>query len=231
MKIRIIILSLIVINSIIGKDEPSLAIYDKLNTFEMISKSQSFKIKTNETSIAYFDSFDGNSIVYITKDKDSFFNQNDERITGKFFPIEPNVEYYVRNNLYDAAYLSNFKKYLYPVDLANQNISIFGEKINYLYLKKDNSYILDFKDNTIKKVIKLSRKTPNSKVIVKNKEKKNELSKDSLYYLLEDYFIGKLELQVTEDDAFIEFLSNEGDNDVLKDVEKNGHEIKIRQLL
>ena len=231
MKIRIIILSLIVINSIIGKDEPSLAIYDKLNTFEMISKSQSFKIKTNETSIAYFDSFDGNSIVYITKDKDSFFNQNDERITGKFFPIEPNVEYYVRNNLYDAAYLSNFKKYLYPVDLANQNISIFGEKINYLYLKKDNSYILDFKDNTIKKVIKLSRKTPNSKVIVKNKEKKNELSKDSLYYLLEDYFIGKLELQVTEDDAFIEFLSNEGDNDVLKDVEKNGHEIKNKTTL
>ena len=231
MKIRIIILSLIVINSIIGKDEPSLAIYDKLNTFEMISKSQSFKIKTNETSIAYFDSFDGNSIVYITKDKDSFFNQNDERITGKFFPIEPNVEYYVRNNLYDEAYISNFKKYLYPVDLANQNISIFGEKINYLYLKKDNSYILDFKDNTIKKVIKLSRKTPNSKVIVKNKEKKNELSKDSLYYLLEDYFIGKLELQVTEDDAFIEFLSNEGDNDVLKDVEKNGHEIKNKTTL
>ena len=200
----------------------------------MISENQSFKINTSKPSIAYFDSFDGNSIVYITRDKEKFLNQTDERITDKFYPIEPNVEYYVRNNLYDlydVDYPSTFKKYLYPDDLANQNISIFGEKINYLYLKKDNFYILDFKDNTIKKGIKLSRKTPNSKVIIKNKEKKNKLNKDSLYYLLEDDFTDKLELQVTEDNTFIEFLSNEGDNDILKDVEKDRYEIKNKTTL
>ena len=137
MKIRILILALIALISGKIQDEPSLVSYEKLNTFEMISESQSFKIKTSEPSIAYFDSFDGNSFAYITKDKDKFFNQTDERITGKFYPIEPNVEYYVRNNLYDLLdtfRISTFKKYLYPVDLANRNISIFKEKINYLYL-------------------------------------------------------------------------------------------------
>ena len=72
MKIRILILALIALISVKGQDEPSLVSYDKLNTFEMISKSQSFKINANKPSIAYFDSFDGNSFVYITKDKDKF---------------------------------------------------------------------------------------------------------------------------------------------------------------
>jgi len=231
MKIRILILSLIVLNSVKGQDKQSLVSYDKLNTFEMISESQSFKINTSKPSIAYFDSFDGNSIVYITKDKNKFLNQTEERITGKFYPIEPNVEYYVRNNLYDTLYTSTFKKYLYPIDLTNRNISIVGEEINYLYLKKDKSYILDFKNNTIKKMIKLSRKTQNSKVMVIDNENKKELNKNSLYYLLEDNFNGKLKLEVTEDDAFIEFLSNDGDKDVLKDIGINGHEIKKKTTL
>ena len=231
MKIRILILSLIVLNSVKGQDKQSLVSYDKLNTFEMISESQSFKINTSKPSIAYFDSFDGNSIVYITKDKNKFLNQTEERITGKFYPIEPNVEYYVRNNLYDTLYTSTFKKYLYPIDLTNRNISIVGEEINYLYLKKDKFYILDFKNNTIKKMIKLSRKTQNSKVMVIDNENKKELNKNSLYYLLEDNFNGELKLQVTENDAFIEFLSNDGDNDVLKDIGINGHEIKKKTTL
>jgi len=229
MIVRTLILALNALISVKGQDEASLVSYDKLNTFEMITKSQSFKINANKPSIAYFDSFDGNSIVYITKDKDKFLKQTDERITGKFYPIEQNVEYYVRNNLYGT--LSTFKKYLYPVDLTNQNIPIAGDKINYLYLKKDKSYILDFKDNIIKKMIKLSRKTQNSKVMVINNENKKELNKNSLYYLLDEDFNGELKLEVTEDDAFIEFLSNEGDNDILKDVEKNGYEIKKKTTL
>ena len=84
MKIRILILSFIVLNSVKGQDEPSLMSYDKLNTFEMISENQSFKINTSKPSIAYFDSFDGNSIVDITKDKEKFLNQTDERITANF---------------------------------------------------------------------------------------------------------------------------------------------------
>jgi len=80
-------------------------------------------------------------------------------------------------------------------------------------------------------MFKLSRKTQNSKVIVINNENKKELNKDSLYYLLEDNFNGELKLQVTENDAFIEFLSNDGDNDVFKDIGINGHEIKKKTTL
>ena len=161
MIINILILVLINIYSFNIIEEPSLISYDKLNSFEIISESQSFKIKTIEPSIAYFDSFDGNSIVYITTDKEKFNNQTDERITGKFYPIKPNIEYYVRNNLYDSFNTSTFKKYLFPIDLSSKNISIVGNNVNYLYLKKDETYHLDFKNNTIKKMIKLSRKTLN----------------------------------------------------------------------
>ena len=223
-----IILFLVVINLYYFKinEEPLLISYDELNSFEIISESQSFIIKTIEPSIAYFDSFDGNSIVYITTDKEKFNNQTDERITGKFYPIEPNIEYYVRNNLYDSFNTSTFKKYLYPIELSSKNISIVGNNINFLYLKKNESYHLDFKNNTIKKMIKLSRKTLNSKVIIINKNTENKLNNESLYYQLEDDFKDELKLIVEENDAFIEFLSNEGDFDILKDVKLNNYEIK-----
>ena len=226
MIINILILVLINIYSFNIIEEPSLISYDKLNSFEIISESQSFKIKTIEPSIAYFDSFDGNSIVYITTDKEKFNNQTDERITGKFYPIKPNIEYYVRNNLYDSFNTSTFKKYLFPIDLSSKNISIVGNNVNYLYLKKDETYHLDFKNNTIKKMIKLSRKTLNSTVTIINKNIKNKLNNESLYYQLEDDFKDELELEVEENDAFIEFLSNEGDFDILKDVKLKNYEIK-----
>ena len=226
MIINILILVLINIYSFNIIEEPSLISYDKLNSFEIISESQSFKIKTFEPSIAYFDSFDGNSIVYITTDKEKFNNQTDERITGKFYPIKPNIEYYVRNNLYDSFNTSTFKKYLFPIDLSSKNISIVGNNVNYLYLKKDETYHLDFKNNTIKKMIKLSRKTLNSTVTIINKNTKNKLNNESLYYQLEDDFKDELELEVEENDAFIEFLSNEGDFDILKDVKLKNYEIK-----
>ena len=231
MEIKILILALFVLNSVYGEEEPSLASYDKLNTFEMISQDQSFIIKTSEPSIAYFDSIDGNSIVYITTEKENFTAQTDERITGKFYHIDANVEYYVRNHLYYSYYTSTFKKYLYPINLSTTNLSITEEYINYLYLQKDNTYNLDFKGNTIKKMIKLSRKTPSSKVKIKSKESEKELNKNSLYYKLEDNFVGELELKVEEDDAFIEFLSNEGDYEILKDVEKKAYGIKKKTTL
>ena len=133
--------------------------------------------------------------------------------------IEPNVEYYVRNILL-SPFMSTFKKYLYPLDLTKANIEIKGDNINYLYLQKDKTYTLDFKENTIKKMIILSRKTLDSKVIVKNNKEEKELNINSLYYKLEDEFKGQLILEVKENNAFIEFLSNEGEGKIekLKDI-------------
>ena len=44
--------------------------------------------------------------------------------------------------------------------------SIKDDEKSFLYLKKDNSYTLDFKDNTGNKMLKLSTKTLNSKIYV-----------------------------------------------------------------
>ena len=230
MKLKHLFFILIVFQAFKGEEEPSLEIYAQLNNFEMISESQSFIIKTSEPSIAYFDSFDQNSIIYITKDIDKFLSQDDEKITGKFYPIESNVEYYVRNSLYNPLYTSTFKKYLYPTDLTKEKILI-GENIKYLYLQKDNTYNLEFKNNKINKMIYLSRKTLNSIIIIKYGEKEEKLSNNSLYYKLEDDFEGELVLEVKENDGFIEFLSNEGDYEILKNVTLLNYEIQKKTTL
>ena len=95
-----------------------------------------------------------------------FFNENDEKITGVFYTIEPNTDYYVRNYLYSSP--SVFKTYLFPLSLNEEEINIKDEK--FLYLEKNGSYILNFGENTNKKMIKLSRKTLNSKINIKNGE-------------------------------------------------------------
>ena len=143
--------------------------------------------------------------------------QKDERITGKFFEIEPNVNYYVRIHLLlskdSTYYTSNLREYLYPVDIAKQSIEIKGSDINFLYLKNGTVYTLDFKENEIsKRLIKLSRKTLDAEILINDELK---LNNESFYYQLTDNFKGELKLEVKENDAFIEFLSSEEDYDIL----------------
>ena len=220
MKFPLLILILILLTTIIGAEEPSLQSFDKLNTIEMIDKNQSFIINTTESSIAFFDSLDRNSIIYITTDKEKFFTQKDERITGKFIEIEPNVIYYVKIYLLlskdSTYYTSNLRKYLYPVGIDQQSIEIKDSDINFLYLKKDKVYNLDFKENEIsKRLIKLSRKTLDTEILINNELK---LNNESLYYQLTDNFKGETKLEVKGNDAFIEFLSSEEDYDKLTNI-------------
>ena len=214
MKFFLLALALILFTSIKGAEEPSLQSFDKLNTIEMIDKNQSFIINTSESSIAFFNSLDRNSIVYISTDKDKFLTQKDERITGKFIEIEPYVIYYVRLSLLlqdNKYYTSNLIKYLYPIYIDKQSIEIKGSDINFLYLQKDKVYTLDFKENEIsKRLIKLSRKTLDSEILINNEPK---LNNESMYYLIEDNFKGELNLEIKVNDAFIEFLSSEKDYD------------------
>ena len=197
-----------------GKEE--LATYSEFNGFETIYSNQNFIIQTTETSIAYFDTYDKNSVIYISKDKKLFENKKDERITGKFYTIEPNTQYYIRNTLYFEKDPSVFQKYLYPLDLKNKKIDISGNSINYLYLQKDVTYELNYEDNSIKKMIKLSRKTLNAKVKIKLNNQENELNEDNLYYMIPEDFKGKISVQINENDAFLKFLSKiENSNDYI----------------
>ena len=227
----IILLLFFFVNIIKTAEDLDLKTYEKLNTFEMIKENQNFIIKVTEPSIAYFDSFDKNSITYISKNKTEFINQIDEKITGKFYLIDPNIEYYVRNILYFSNYTSTFKKYLYPLDISKEEIKINND-INFLYFKENINYILNFEENTVKKIIKLSRKTLNSKIIITKKneesgkvEEEVELNENVLYYKLEEGFKKKLYLTIKENKAFIEFLSNEGEYEILEEESKTNYEI------
>ena len=223
MNTRLFILAFILLSSIKGKDESALESFSQLNTIETIITNQSFIINTTETSIAFFDSFDTMGLVYISRDINEFLSQKDERVTGKFIEIEPNVEYYVRIRLIMSGFTSNLKKYLYPKDIPEEKISVKGNELNFVYLQKDKTYTFDFSENIIaKRVIKLSRKTLDSKIIINTD---NELNKENLYYQIEENFKGELKLEVKENNAFIEFLSSEGDCDKLTNVSVQDYKI------
>ena len=57
-----------------------------------------------------------------------------------------------------------------------------------MYLENNKRYILNFGENEIKKMIKLSRKTLNStiKIIKENEEEIEELNQNTLYYKIEN---------------------------------------------
>ena len=224
-KSLIIIISFIFCFSIKAQEQESdLISYEKLNYMEMIFQNQSFIINTPEESIAYFDCLDRNSFVYLTTDEEKFKSKTEERINGKFINIEPNVNYYVRIYYMSEYSLSNLIKYVYPVNLFEKNIEITSNNLNYLYLKKDHTYTLDFKESNItKKLIKLSRKTLNSKIIINNIK---ELNNENIYYELEEDFQGELQLEIKENDAFIELLDGEEDFDTLNDISKTNYELQ-----
>ena len=226
MKFPLITIILIILTSIQRAEEPLLKSFDKLNNIEIIDKNESFIINTSKSSIAFFDSFDRNSVIYMSTDKDKFLTKKDQRITGEFIQIEPNVIYYIRIYLLSkdsVYYTSNIKKYLYPIDIDQQNIIIKGTDINFLYLQKDKIYTLDFKENEIsKRLIKLSRKTLDAEILINNESK---LNNESFYYQLPDNFKGELKLEIKGNNAFIEFFSSQEDYDKLTNESLNNYKL------
>ena len=200
-------------------------IYNELNSFETINENQYFFIKAENKSIAYFDSFDQNSKVYISESRQKQVFEDDMRINGKFKEIEPNSTYLIKNEIFN---ISVFKKYFHPIYSNDSQIDIIGDDKNFFYLSKNGTYIFNIKQNSINKMIKLSTKTFNSKVTIINENlETKEINKDSPYYIIDKNFIGNLTLNVEENDAFIELLFNYGEFEVLTD--ENKKESKINK--
>ena len=198
-------------------------IYNELNSIETINKNQYFFIKSEKSSIAYFDSFDRNSKVYLSKSRIKSILQEDQRITGKFQEIEPNSIYLIKNAIYD---ISVFKKYFYFL-LPNESIiNIKNDDKNFFYLGKNGLYIFNFTENSKNIMIKLSTKTPNAKIkVIKNEKEIKELNINSPYYKLDKNFVGEIKLKIEEADAFIEFLFNYGEFELLTDEIKTENKI------
>ena len=134
-------------------------IYDYLNNLKTIKTNQKFSLCSSEESIAYFDSEDKNSIVYITDEEGI-----KERIDGFFYNIEANKKYTINVNLYSSDNPSMLISYFDWKNLTKYSIFIKDNDISNLYLIKNYKFELNFADNSIKKVLSLSRKTLNSEI-------------------------------------------------------------------
>ena len=91
---HIIFVLLFLLQDIKGIEEDYI---DKLNDFITISKDQQIKIKTQNKSIAYFDSLDQNSIIAIESEKGT-----KKRIEGQFLSLEEEITYTIKISLYSS---------------------------------------------------------------------------------------------------------------------------------
>ena len=125
--------------------QESLEIYNRLNNIETVNQSKSFMINSTQKSIAYFESFDDKAIFWISKNYEDYISHKDERITGKFYPIEPNTTYYVRNFIWNNPAV--LTKYLLPIFNEKEEIKINdeAEEINFIYLDANKTYTIKIK--------------------------------------------------------------------------------------
>ena len=105
--------------------------------------------------------------------------------------------------------LDPFNIFINPVS-DSRDIFIPNNK-SILYLKKDKEYNLNFGNNTLYRLMKLSRETPNSEINITNENIK--LNNSNLYYQLKDIYTGNLTIYVSNEDALIEFLFKQDDID------------------
>ena len=207
----------------------SINIYDKINSFETIKYTENFAIKTGVDSLAYFDSSENNTIIYISKDYKDFKFGNIEKITGKFYKIKSNEFYFVKNLLYFSPSVT--KKYLYQLNLNESEIDIVDGEINYLYLEKNKEYTLNFANAKFNKMITLSRKTFNSVITIITNENEYTLNNKSPYYKLDENYKSKLILKVGDNDALIEFLSQTENYEIIDKLGINDYPIKTKTII
>ena len=199
--------------------------YSQLNCFETINENQYFFIEVKERSIAYFDSFDRNSKIYISNNTEKNITINDKKINGEFIQIEPDITYFIKNHIYENT-VSVFKKYLYPLNLNNKTINVFNDTINYLYLKKNFTCFLNFEKNNLV-LLMLSSISDDSDIIVLDNEKTSHIDKEQCYFnKMGKNEAKKIKLIINKNVAFLEFLKAVPMDDVqIFDTPPRGYEL------
>ena len=95
----------------------------------------------------------------------------------------------------DCSGVEQIQYYLAPKN-TNENIFITGTDTNFLFLQKDKTYELDFTSNTFNRLIKLSRKTPLSKITILDENDPVVLDSDNIYYEIKVKSKDKIKLEV-----------------------------------
>ena len=170
--------------------------YNMLN-----SKSNKFKYAVYNDEMTVEDILNGNDKYF-----KEYTNEND------FISLPKNEINLLSMNYSDIDQVH----YVFNSKEVSEEISISGDKTNFLYLPQNKTYELDFKDNTINRIIKLSRKTLKAEINILNETDENiaTLNSDNIYYIINKDFKGKLKLEVKNGDAIIEFLFKLNANDM-----------------
>ena len=142
----------------------------------------------------YNDDIQPEDIIKINQDK---FNET----TNKIITINKNTLYILIKNISDVSSLN----YLFqPLEIKDNEFRLRNDKKKYfVYLQKNNTYKL-IKNNVLEKaMLKLSRKTLDSELTIKedsiNEEKK--VNKENLYYEISS----NVEIYVNNSDSLLEF--------------------------
>jgi hypothetical protein len=120
-----------------------------------------------------------------------------------------------KNNIYfiymEAIELDQLYYRLSHVDNPEKVIEIKNISSNFLYLEKNKKYTLKITDPKLKIMLKLSRNTISSEVIIS--EKNIKLNLENLYYEMD---AEQVQLEIKNENAFIEIHYKEDNIDIIK---------------
>ena len=167
-------------------------------------------MENSEDYVLYIDNIYNNSktkLKLAEYKSDMTYDEILKHDSNEFIEYKDNIHTLSKGKMYilyiNLAELDSFTIFMNPI-YTSKTIAIKGLETSILYLEKDKSYILDFSENEINRIIKLSRETKNSEIFILNDNV--IINSLNLYYKIEDCFKGKLELSVINENALIEFL-------------------------
>jgi len=211
-------------------------VFTDKNLINLDGDYSSYSFITPKESIFFIENSEQNYVLYLDN---IYKNSNTQLKLAKYKSemsiddiLNPSSKYY---SDYDknTDILSKNERYLLYVNFKESDpfnifinpiyreeiIEINGLEIDFLYLEKDKTYTLKFEKNSIKRMLKLSRETLKSKVIIEGKD--IYLDSGNLYYIIEDNYNGELRLNIQNDNAIIEFLFKQDDSELeILDFEK-----------
>ena len=167
-------------------------------------------MENSEDYVLYIDNIYNNSktkLKLAEYKSDMTYDEILKHDSNEFIEYKDNIHTFSKGKMYilyiNLPELDPFTIFMNPI-YTSKTIAIKGLETSILYLEKDKSYILDFSENEINRIIKLSRETKNSEIFILNDNV--IINSLNLYYKIEDGFKGKLELSVINENALIEFL-------------------------
>ena len=190
-------------------------IINKENTkYSFISSRETIiYIESSKNNILYIDNIYKNSKTELQIAEYQSSMTYDEILNhdSKYFSkLDKNI-HILKNELYllyvKMVDLDSFTIFMNPIYNSYnfyEIIDINNFETDILYLELNKIYELDFKNNKINRLMKLSRETLNSVVIITDKFV--TLSSSNLYYQIPDDYKGTLTLYAEKENAIIEFL-------------------------